>query len=51
MMEAPNHRNSVVKPLGRLNSGDTSFPRATATGSAWVHAPPQENPSNGGDLQ
>jgi len=48
MMETPNHRNSVVKPLGRLNSGGTSSPRATATGSAWVHAPSQENPSNGG---
>jgi hypothetical protein len=23
------------------NSGDTSSPRATATGGAWVHAPPQ----------
>jgi hypothetical protein len=29
--------------FGSLNSGGASSPRATATGSAWVHAPQQEN--------
>jgi hypothetical protein len=28
-----------------------SPPRATATGGAWVHAPPQENPGNQGGLK
>jgi len=25
-------------------------PRATATCGVWIHAPPQENPGNGGHL-
>jgi len=29
-------------------SGGASSPRATATGGAWVHAPPR-NPESGGD--
>jgi hypothetical protein len=36
-----------VKPLGRLNSGGASFPRASATGGEWVHAPPLVMPGNG----
>jgi hypothetical protein len=32
------------------NSGGASSPRATVTGGAWVHAPPQEQPSNRGGL-
>jgi len=51
VLEAPNHRNSAVNPLGRLNSGGASSPLATATGGAWIHEPPLENPNKQGDLQ
>jgi len=30
------------------NSGGASSPRATVTGGAWVHAPPQEKKATGG---
>jgi hypothetical protein len=39
---------------GRLlepqDSGGTSTPHATATGGAWVHAPPPENPGKQGSV-
>jgi len=36
--------------LDSRNSGGASSPRATATGGAWVHAPPQEEPEKRVDL-
>jgi len=39
---------SSVKPKDSRNSGGVSSPRATATGGAWVHAPPPENPNKQG---
>ena len=47
---SPSHRNSVVKPLGCLNSGGASSPRAAATGGACVHVPLQEKPGDRVDL-
>ena len=39
-----------MKPEDSRNSGGASPPCATVTGGAWVHAPPQEKPSNRGGL-
>jgi len=33
----------------RQDSGGASAPRATVTGGAWVHAPPQKKIAAGGD--
>jgi len=35
-----------VKPKDSRNSGGASSPRATATGGAWVHAPPPKIQTN-----
>jgi hypothetical protein len=39
-----------VKPKDSRNSGGASPPRATVTGGAWVHAPPQEKTQQQGGL-
>ena len=37
--------------LDNRNNGGASSPRAPATGGAWVHAPPQEEPEKHVDLK
>ena len=48
MPEAPSHKNSVVKPLGCLNNGGASAPRAAATGGVWFTRCPKKLRGQGG---